>query len=161
MIRRRVIQLAVKCLPASRFFVLKAYMWRLAGFDISKDARLMSSVFIATSGDLHIGKDTFVGHEVMIAGGDAKIHIGSQCDIAPRVVVITGTHEFGALGERAAGPSFSKPIHIGDRTWIGVNATIIGGVKIGDGAFVAAGSVVVSDVPAGARVAGVPARVLN
>jgi maltose O-acetyltransferase len=161
MIRRRIIQIAVKLVPAGRFFELKAHMWRLAGFDISKDARLMSSVFIATSGNLYIGKDTFIGHEVMLTGGAADIHIGSQCDIAPRVVVITGSHEFGAPGERVAGPSFSKPIHIGDRVWIGVNATILGGVTIGDGAFIAAGSVVVANVPAGARVAGIPARIFN
>lgn len=55
----------------------------------------------------------------------------------------------------------SAPIEIGDRVWIGMNATILKGVRIGDGAVVAAGAVVTRDVPAAALVAGVPARPLR
>jgi len=52
----------------------------------------------------------------------------------------------------------SRPIHIGDRVWIGMNAIILKGVTIGDGAVVAAGAVVTRDVEANTLVAGVPAR---
>jgi UDP-2-acetamido-3-amino-2,3-dideoxy-glucuronate N-acetyltransferase len=51
--------------------------------------------------------------------------------------------------------------HVGRRASIGANATILCGVTIGDGAMVAAGSVVTRDVPAGALVAGVPARIVG
>ena len=47
------------------------------------------------------------------------------------------------------------------RSWIGMGATILSGVTIGDGAIIAAGSVVNKDVPANALVGGVPARVLR
>ena len=53
----------------------------------------------------------------------------------------------------------TKPIIIGDHVWIGKNALILKGVHIGDGAVVAAGSVVVKDVPANTLVAGNPAEV--
>jgi acetyltransferase-like isoleucine patch superfamily enzyme len=55
----------------------------------------------------------------------------------------------------------TKPIHIGNHVWIGMRSAILKGVTIGDGAIVAAGSVVTNDVPANSLVGGVPARVLK
>ena len=46
---------------------------------------------------------------------------------------------------------------IGDDVWIGFNATVLKGLRVGDGAVIAPGSLVVSDVPPGAQVAGNPA----
>ena len=50
---------------------------------------------------------------------------------------------------------------IEDNVWIGPNATIFKGVRIGSGAWIGPGSVVTRDVPAGARVSGNPARVVE
>jgi len=50
---------------------------------------------------------------------------------------------------------------VGDRVTIGAGAMVLGGIAIGDGATIGAGAVVLADVPAGATVAGVPARVLG
>jgi len=55
----------------------------------------------------------------------------------------------------------SEPIRIGNRVWIGLNVTVLKGVTIGDGAVVAAGSVVTRDVPAHALVGGVPAKIIR
>jgi acetyltransferase-like isoleucine patch superfamily enzyme len=55
----------------------------------------------------------------------------------------------------------SRPIRIGDRVWIGLNAIILKGVTIGEGAVVAAGAVVTRDVPPNTIVAGNPARVVK
>jgi acetyltransferase-like isoleucine patch superfamily enzyme len=54
-----------------------------------------------------------------------------------------------------------QPVRIGDHVWIGARAAVLKGVTIGDGAIVAAGAVVVDDVPAGALAAGVPARIVR
>jgi acetyltransferase-like isoleucine patch superfamily enzyme len=55
----------------------------------------------------------------------------------------------------------SAPVHIGSHVWIGARALILKGVRIGDGAVVAAGSVVTRDVPSRALVAGNPAQVIR
>ena len=53
------------------------------------------------------------------------------------------------------------PIVIGKDVWIGSGAILLPGVHVGDGAVVAAGSVVREDVPPRTVVAGVPARIIN
>jgi acetyltransferase-like isoleucine patch superfamily enzyme len=54
-----------------------------------------------------------------------------------------------------------KPVVIEDDVWIGPNATILKGVRIGAGAFIEAGSLVTRDVPAGARIMGNPAQIVG
>lgn len=55
----------------------------------------------------------------------------------------------------------SKPIIIGDNVWIGENSMVLKGVCVGDGAVIAAGSIVVNNVPAKSLVGGVPAKVIK
>lgn len=55
----------------------------------------------------------------------------------------------------------TAPIHINEKVWIGMNAIILKGVTIGEGAIVGAGSVVTKDVPPWTVVAGNPARVVK
>lgn len=54
-----------------------------------------------------------------------------------------------------------RPVIIEDNVWIGPNATILKGVRIGSGAFVEAGSLVTKDVPPRARVLGNPAQIIG
>ncbi|MDN5344668.1 MAG: heptaprenylglycerol acetyltransferase [Clostridia bacterium] len=81
------------------------------------------------------------------------IHIGPQSIIGYNVTILT--HEFLPHAYRLG------PVEIGAWVLIGANATILPGIRIGDGAIVAAGAVVTRDVPAGAIVGGVPARVIG
>jgi acetyltransferase-like isoleucine patch superfamily enzyme len=63
---------------------------------------------------------------------------------------------------RPSRPSLSTaPVKIGDNVWIGMNATILKGVTIGENSVVAAGSVVAKSVPANAVVAGNPAHIVK
>lgn len=154
-IRRYIANIVTGLLPPTRFYRLKAGIWRAAGVDVSATARLVSSVRIWTSGPVSIGADTFLGHEVMIVGGDAPVRIGAKCDLAPRVLVVTGTHLDGGT-ERAAGPGISHPVSIGNGVWIGAAATVLGGVEIGEGTMIGACSLVNRSVPKGVIAVGSP-----
>ena len=83
------------------------------------------------------------------------LHIGRFCMFASDVTVVNGGHDVNTL------EPFSGQLTIGNGCWIGNGARIIGPISIGDNAIVAAGAVVIKDVPAGAVVAGVPARVIK
>jgi acetyltransferase-like isoleucine patch superfamily enzyme len=89
---------------------------------------------------------------------NGEIYIGKDTIIGPNVVLHTGNHVFNRrdLPIRKQGHSFA-PIHIGEDVWIAANVTILKGVKVGNGAVIAAGSVVTKDVEPMCIVAGVPA----
>ena len=85
------------------------------------------------------------------------IEIGDDVTMSIRVTVMA--HD--ASTKKLTGYTRIGRVRIGNHVFVGANATILPGVTIGDGAVVGAGSVVTHDVPAGAVVAGVPARVIS
>lgn len=148
-------------IPSTRFFGLKRSLLRWAGVVVAKNVRCVSSAAFYLSGRLTIGHDTWIGHEVLIVGGDAPVTIGANCDIAPRVIFITRTHRINPEGPHVAGEGHSLPIFIGNGSWICAGATILGGTTIGERSVVAAGAVVKGIFPAGVLIGGVPARILR
>lgn len=110
-----------------------------------------------------LGDETYIGHRVVLRAGKA-LHLGSRCYVASNVFLSGDPgHPLDAERRRAEAAPVEAlhSIRIGDDVWIGEGAAVIGEVTIGDGAVVAARSVVNRDVPAGALVAGVPARVVR
>lgn len=98
-----------------------------------------------------------IGSYVMIAGGvtvaDSDFHPVSPAGRIADTIALSGR------GDRSRRPEIDvRPVVIEDGVWIGWNATILKGVRIGEGAVVAPGALVNRDVPAGAHVAGNPAR---
>lgn len=109
---------------------------------------------LAQGGNLEIGENVFMNHNVSITCLD-NIRIGDGVTIANNVVIVDHDHKFSANSEKL----FSmKPITISSRVWIGANSVILKGIEIGDGAVIAAGSVVTHSVEKHTLVAGVPAR---
>ena len=90
--------------------------------------------------------------------GRGGIAIGNEVFIGPKVNLITINHDVNPENSSA---TYGRPIVIEDKVWIGINSTILPGVKIGYGAIVGAGSVVTKDVPAMTIVAGNPARIIK
>lgn len=106
--------------------------------------------------NIHIGKNVFVnsGCHFQDQGG---IFIGDEVLIGHNVVLATVNHALDPFDRH----NIYRPIHIGNRVWIGSNAVITQGVRIGDGAVVAAGAVVNRDVAPNTVVGGVPARLIR
>ncbi len=148
-------------LPITRCFPFKRYLLRLAGARIGENVRCTSSVRTFISGHLAIGANTWVGHEALFVGGSAAIDIGANCDIAPRVSFITGTHKIDATGPKAAGEGYSLPITVGDGCWICSGATLLGGTIIGAHSIVASGAVVRGEFAPYSVIGGVPAKVIR
>ena len=89
-----------------------------------------------------------------------KVSIGAYTMFAPEAVVVGGDHRIDKPGTPIifAGRDTIPETHIGRDVWIGYGAIIMAGCKIGDGAIVAAGSVVTKDVPAYEIHGGAPAK---
>jgi acetyltransferase-like isoleucine patch superfamily enzyme len=108
---------------------------------------------VAAGARLRLGSGFFNNGSLVVCG--TEITIGDNCMFGEQVVIRDDdSHEIDGHPRRA-------PITIGDNVWVGMRAIILKGVTIGDGAVVAAGSVVTKDVPPGALVGGVPARVIR
>lgn len=132
------------------------------GVSIGKGVRIESGV--------KIGNYTYVNDNSFIVSGV----IGNFCSIAcnvqiglqehPTNYISTSPYIYGKmksiLGLDLWNGIYSPPI-IGNDVWIGSSAIILQGVKIGDGAIIAAGAVVTKDVPPFTIVGGVPAKVIK
>jgi len=152
----------IHALPPTRCYRMKAFLYRAAGLDVAPTARIVSSARFAGYMPVHVGNDTFIGHQVSFFGGtEASIFIGDCVDIAPNVLVVTGSHEIDMAGDHVAGRGYSRPVRIEDGCWIGAGVTILGGVTIGSKAVIGAGSVVAHDIPAQTIAVGNPARVIK
>lgn len=95
-----------------------------------------------------------------------RVQIGRYCSISVNVSIGAGRHPTAWLSSQpfGTGPVFQEndvDTIIGNDVWIGANAVVMKGIRVGDGAVIGAGAVVTHDVPAWAIVVGVPARVLK
>lgn len=124
-----VVNLLFGMIPATRCFGLKRALLRWCGAEIGKNVRIVSSARFHLTGNLTIGDDAWVGHEVLVVGGDAEVKIGPKVDIAPRVMIVTGSHELFTEPDRAAGKGYSKPVFIDTGAWLGAASVILGGGK--------------------------------
>tara|TARA_R110001599_G_scaffold95816_2_gene248315 strand:+ start:5282 stop:5746 length:465 start_codon:yes stop_codon:yes gene_type:complete len=142
-------------------FGLKRSLLRWCGAELGVNVRISSSARFQTNGPLRIGAETWIGHQVLITGGTAPIEIGQWVDIAPRVLIVSGSHHPTPGAEKAAGAGVSVPVRIHDGAWIGAGATILGGAEIGASSVVAAGALVRGVLAGGGVYGGIPARALR
>lgn len=167
-------------------FYIKLRFWNKVSFPFSCEINYhstfegMNKIYEKTYFKGYIGKGSYIGPNSNITG-----KIGRFTSIAPSCNVILGRHPytypyvstspmFFSL-EKQNGYTFSEKqefkehkfaddyyaVIIGNDCWIGHGASIVSGVKIGDGAIVLAGAMVTKDVPPYAIVGGIPAKIIK
>lgn len=155
---RHLINLLLRPLPPTRLFGLRRLLLRLAGLELGEGACICGRGWFYGRGRISIGADSWLSPGVTIYSHiEAPVAIGAGCDIGPEVAILTGGHEIGE-GARRGGKGTAAPVTIGDGCWIGARTTILGGVTIGAGSVIAAGSLVAQDVAENVLAAGVPAQ---
>ncbi len=149
-----------RCLPETRCFTLKVALLRWCGAQIGRDVRINSSAVFTGTGRLVIGDDVWIGPGCFVSPvGDAEICIGSHVDLAPQVMILTGSHRIEPEGDHIGGAGTIASVTIGDGCWLGARITVLPGVSLAEKTVVAAGAVVTASVTeAKTLVAGVPAR---
>lgn len=107
----------------------------------------------------HVGARTFINFG-LVALDVARIDVGDDVQMGPRVQLLTPTHPLEAEARRAKWES-AAPITIEDNVWLGGGVVVCPGVTVGQDTVVAAGSVVTRDLPPAVLAVGTPARVVR
>lgn len=112
-----------------------------------------------------VNKNTKLGKNVNINGmeitGNGEVSIGNNFHSGKELLIITEFHNYEGARIPYDNTNIVKNVTIGDNVWIGTRVIILGGVTIGEGAIIQAGSVVVKSVPKYAIVGGSPAKVFK
>lgn len=135
------------------FLFIRISYLRLIGLHIGSHSIIDMGYYILSPQKLHIGSHCHINRQCMI---DARggIRIGNNVSISHYVKLITGSHNYNSkhFDYEAA------EIFIEDNVWIGINAIILKGVRIGEGAVIAAGAIVTKDCEPYGVYAGIPAK---
>ncbi len=135
--------------------------WRVAmlrafGSTIGEGVVVRSHVNVSFPWRLTVGDHVWIGEDVGILSL-AAVSIEANVCLSQRAYLCTGSHDY----QRDDFKLVTRPVTVRTGSWIAAQAFIAPGVEIGRGAVVAAGSVVVKDVPANTLVSGNPARVVK
>ena len=155
----------IRQLKKIRSFLQRKFIYRKydidKGFHAGKRVRLWAKTTLKIGKDFYIGRDSFIETDCII--GDNVI-FGNKVGIVGKY-----DHHFQQIGTPVRNAMAIRDLnynwkgldlitHIGNDVWVGYGSTILQGVNIGDGAIIAAGSVVTKDVKPYSIYAGNPAR---
>lgn len=130
---------------------------KITGKEVDSSFRVFPPFYTECGKNISVGKNVFInaGCKFQDYGG---IFIDDGVLIGHNVVLVTLNHNLNSHNRTNMIPA---PIKISKNVWIGANVTVVPGVCIGEGAVIAAGSVVTKDVPGNVVAAGVPAKIIK
>ena len=151
-----VVALAVFRYSPRPLHAWRAFVLRLFGAKVGAGVHVYPGVKIWAPWNLELGDQCGIGNGAVIYN-QGKISIGKKAVISQGTHLCAGTHDHTQSGF----PLVTKPIFIGDNSWIAAEAFIHPGVTIGEGCVVGARSVVTKDMPAWMVCAGHPCKPLK
>jgi acetyltransferase-like isoleucine patch superfamily enzyme len=133
---------------------VRIFFYKRTGMKVGKNTYIFRKCYLQKLSGISVGNNCVIGFSCKF-NGKGPLTIGNNVNISSETIIESGSHDFVTF------ESLFKPITIKDNVWIGTRAMVLQGVTIGEGAVVAAGSVVTRDVQPFTIVAGVPARVIG
>ena len=115
----------------------------------------------AAEATIFIGRGAAINNGCTLISQGPGIHIGEDVLLGPEVLVVDSDFHHLDADRRRSGPPAMAQVVIGASVFIGARSTVLKGVHIGQNTVVAAGSVVVHDLPANVVAAGNPCRVVS
>ena len=131
--------------------------WRfITGDQIQLEHQVFIKI-ISDDAEIKIGQEVFIGYGVELDISD-RLTMGNHVLIAPGCFITDHQHKYGAHDLIAVQGCESAPVIIEDDVWLGANAVVLQGIRVGKGAIVGANAVVMRDVAPMTIVTGAPAR---
>jgi acetyltransferase-like isoleucine patch superfamily enzyme len=145
-------------LPGMLGMTLRYIVYRILFKKLDSFILIYPGVYLTHTYAISFGKSCSITSGAIL-DGRGSITVGDYVMIGPNSCLISSNHRHKDVSKPIPLLGHDKaPLKINDGVWIGANATILGGLTIGKGAIVAAGAVVVKDVPEYTIVGGVPAK---
>lgn len=147
------------------FSQVRIILFKILGARIGKDVVIMDVKFFNLHhrgfGGFKVGNECFLGDEVLIDLYD-EVVLGYKVTLAQRVTVLTHLNVgYSDHPLQKYFPKKAQPVILKNNIFIGAGSIILPGVTIGEGSFVAAGSVVNSNIPKKSVFGGVPAKLIR
>lgn len=134
--------------------LIRQFFYRQMGMKIGKTSRIFRKCYLQQLDKITIGENCTIGFYCRL-DGRGTLTMGNNVNISSYTILESGSHDLVTF------ESNFKPITIKDNVWIATRALILQGVTLGEGAVVAAGSVVTKDVLPFSIVGGVPATTIG
>ena len=125
---------------------------------LDEGAMINSPFYMEFVNHLEMGVNSFINYDCIMLNNAIKL--GDNVLVGPKVSFYTAIHPIDAK-QREQWLVYAKPITVEDNVWIGGGSIILGGITIGFGSVVGAGSVVTKSIPAGCVAAGNPCRIIR
>lgn len=133
---------------------------RLQGGKIGASVKIGRNVSVDNPENLVVG-DCVSIQESCFLSAYGGITIGSEVSIGRGTCIVSSSHPYEGEGPIRRNPLVKLPVTIGSDVWIGMNVSVLGGVRIDGRTVVAAMSLVNDDVPTGSVAGGIPAKKLK